>query len=305
MRLEDRVAVVTGAGQGIGKGIARVFAREGARLAIAARSTDKLEQVGREIEALGGQALTVPTDVGQADDVRRLIDATIERYGRLDILVNNAGIGMRVPIDEIDLTEYDQLMDTNLKGMYLGCHFAVPHMKEAGSGAIINISSVHGLDGCPLNTVYAASKAGQAGGTRALAAELAPHNIRVNAISPGAIFIERSADRWVQRVRPEHRDEFTARFGDRIKERSISYQPLKVCGEVEDIAWCALYLAGDEARFVTGQNIAVDGGLTTYLGVPRDRDEGERVREGMREMREWVEEHQVDDAPEWPPIMRG
>ncbi|MFC1527098.1 SDR family NAD(P)-dependent oxidoreductase, partial [Candidatus Latescibacterota bacterium] len=257
------------------------------------------------IEALGGQALPVVTDVGRAEDVRRLVETTVERFGGLDILVNNAGIGMRVPIDEVDLEEYDQLMDTNLKGMYLGCHFAVPHMKTAGRGAIINISSVHGLDGCPHNTVYAASKAGQAGGTRALAAELAPFDIRVNAISPGAIWIERSQERWLQRVRDEHRDEFLERFGDRLRERGRHYQPLRRNGEVEDIAYCAVYLASDEARFVTGQNIAVDGGLTTTLGVPRDRDETESVRERLREMRDWVDAHQVDDAPEWPPFLRG
>ncbi|MFH1572301.1 MAG: SDR family NAD(P)-dependent oxidoreductase, partial [Gemmatimonadota bacterium] len=261
--------------------------------------------VRAEIEAAGGEVLAVVTDVGQADDVRRLVTATLERFGRLDVLVNNAGIGMRVPIDEVDLDEYDRLMDTNLKGMYLGCHFAVPHMKAAGGGTIINISSVHGLDGCPLNTVYAASKAGQAGGTRALAAELAPYNIRVNAISPGAIWIERSAARWVERVKPEFRDEFTARFGAQIKERSRYYQPLKLCGEVEDIAWCAVYLASDRARFVTGQNIAVDGGLTTFLGIPRDREESEHVYQGLRAMRDWVEAHQVADAPEWPPFLRG
>ena len=305
MRLQNRIAIVTGGGQGIGRGIARVFAQEGARVAIAARSEDRLARVAEEIESLGGQVLAVAADVGRPEDVRRLVEDTVEHFGGLNILVNNAGIGMRVPIDELDLDEYDRLMDTNLKGMYLGCRYAVPHLKAAGGGAIINISSVHGLDGCPHNTVYAASKAAQAGGTRALAAELAPFDIRVNAISPGAIWIERSQERWLQRVREEYRDQFLERFGDRLRERGKHYQPLKPNGEVEDIGYCAVYLASDEARFVTGQNIAVDGGLTTTLGVPGDPDEAAMVRERLREARDWVDAHQADDAPEWPPFLRG
>jgi NAD(P)-dependent dehydrogenase (short-subunit alcohol dehydrogenase family) len=208
MRLENKIAVVTGGGQGIGRAIARMFAREGARVVIAARTAAKLEQVRQEIEEAGGQVLAVPTDVGREDDMERLFASTRERFSGLDVLVNNAGVGLRVPIDEVDMKDYDRLMNTNLRGMFLGCRLAVPLMKTAGRGAIINISSVHGVQGYPLNTVYAATKGGIIGCTRALAAELAPLRIRVNTISPGAIWLESYTESWLKQVREEDREEF-------------------------------------------------------------------------------------------------
>jgi hypothetical protein len=273
MRLKDKVAIVTGGGQGIGHGIALMFAREGAKVTIAQRTAEKLEQTTREIEEIGGEVLAIPTDVGKEEDVKRMIDATQERFGGLDVLVNNAGIGLRVPVDEVTMEDYERLMDTNLKGMYMGCQYGVPLMKEKG-GSIINISSVHGVNGCPLNTVYAATKGGIIGCTRALAAELAPDFIRVNVISPGAI-----------------------RINDPL-EGMRYFQPLEIVGMPDDIAYCAVYLAADESRFITGQNIVVDGGLTTYLSGFASENARKKVDATFEEIKDWVEVHKVDEEPE-------
>lgn len=291
MRLKDKIVIVTGGGQGIGRGIALMFAREGARLTIAQRTEEKLEQTTKEIEEIGGEVLAIPTDVGKEEEVKRMIDATQERFGGLDVLVNNAGIGLRVPVDEMEMSDYDRLMDTNLKGMYMGCHFGVPLMKARGKGSIINISSVHGVDGCPQNTVYAATKGGIIGCTRALAAELAPSFIRVNTISPGAIRIGDPMKRMMSRLKEEFHEEFRQRFGDRMDQGRRYYQPLEIVGMPEDIAYCAVYLAADESRFVTGQNIVVDGGLTTYLSAHASENAREKGQGSRKEMRDWIEAH--------------
>ena len=173
MRLKDSIAIITGGGQGIGRGIALLFAEQGAKVVIAARSVDKLAGVQSEIEEAGGEVLAVPTDVGARDQMEALFAATVERFGGLDILVNNAGIGQVVGLDGVTDEDYDRMMDCNLRGMHLGCQLAVPLMKAQGKGSIINMASVHGVEGSPSNTVYATTKGGIIGGTRALAAELA------------------------------------------------------------------------------------------------------------------------------------
>ena len=250
MRLQDRIAVITGGGQGIGRGIALLFAEHGARVAIAARSAEKLERVKSEIEGAGGEVLAVPTDVGVREQMEALFAAVKERFGGLDILVNNAGIGIGDPVEQVKDEDYDRLMDTNLRGMHLGCQLAVPLMKAAGRGSIVNVASVHGIEGSPGATVYAATKAGIIGGTRALAAELAPFGIRVNVISPGAIYLGGDRDLVPENLKPEARAEFVERFGDRSRIVHWSFQPLEMVGEPVDIAYLALYLASDEARFV-------------------------------------------------------
>ena len=288
MRLEDKTAIITGGGQGIGRGIALLFAEHGAKVAIAARSVDKLERVTSEVEEIGGEVLAVPTDVGARDQMEALFAATVERFGGLDILVNNAGVGLIAPVDEVKDEDYDRLMDANLRGMHLGCQLAVPLMKERGRGSIINMASVHGVEGCPDNTVYATTKGGIIGGTRALAAELAPHHIRVNVISPGAIYLGGDRDLVPAELKPEARAEFVERFGDESQIVHWSFQPLEMIGVPIDIAYLAVYLASDEARFVTGQEITVDGGLTTYMAKhPRD-DLRERRDQAFREMEEFI-----------------
>ena len=295
MRLQGKVAIVTGGGRGIGRGIALMFAREGARVAIASRTVPNVERVVAEIEAAGGEGLGVPTDVADENQMKHLVEATHERFGGLDILVNNAGIGFGRPIDEATVAEYTSVMDTNLKGMFLGCHFGVPLMKAAGKGSIISISSVHGVLGYPRNSMYAATKGGIIGSARSLAAELAPFRIRVNVISPGAIWLGGTPEHQLPRIAEEFHDEFMQRFGNAYREWSSYTQPLEKTGEADDIAYCATYLASDESLFVTGQNIVVDGGLTTNLmHYPRD-DLRQRLEEGQQEMEEWIKAHASEE----------
>ncbi|MFA6108241.1 MAG: SDR family NAD(P)-dependent oxidoreductase [Candidatus Latescibacterota bacterium] len=292
MRLKDKVAVVTGGGQGIGRGIALIFAQEGAKLVIAARSAEKLERVRTELVELGAEVLAVATDVGVRAQMEHLFAATEERFGRLDVLVNNAGVGLGVPVDQVKDEDWDRLINTNLRGMHLGCHLAVPMMKRVGQGSIVNISSVHGVEGSPGNTVYATTKAGIIGGTRALAAELAPHYIRVNVISPGAIYLggERGYEPPAG-LKPEVHEEFRQRFGDHNRIGHRYFQPLELVGEPVDIAYLAVYLASDESRFVTGQEITVDGGLTTYMAqFPRDDLRAKRDQ-AQAELREFLQSH--------------
>ena len=292
MRLRDKIAMVTGGGQGIGRATARLFAREGAKVVIASRTEAKLAQVKKEIEAEGGQVLAVPTDVAKSEEVKALVDATRDHFGGLDVLVNNAGIGLQKPVDEVETADYDRVMDTNLRGMYHGCHFAVPLLKARGGGSIINISSVHGVDGSPLNTVYAATKGGIIGCTRALAAELAPHHIRVNTVSPGAIWLEMYEESILKQVKAADQAEFLQRFGEDMKDSHKYFQPLETVGMPDDIAYCALYLAADESRFVTGQNIVVDGGLTTYLSPYAPPGARQQMEAAGEPMRVWMAEHQ-------------
>ena len=295
MRLKDRIAVITGGGQGIGRGIALLFGEHGAKIVIAARSPDKLERVRSEVEEAGGEVLAVPTDVGVREQMEALFAATVEHFGGLDILVNNAGVGSGVPVDRVTDEDYNRQMDANLRGMHLGCQLAVPLMRARGKGSIVNMASVHGIEGSPGNTVYATTKGGIIGGTRALAAELAPSHIRVNVISPGAIYLGGDRDLVPGKLKPEARAEFIERFGDESQIVHWSFQPLEMIGEPIDIAYLAVYLASDEARFVTGQEITVDGGLTTYLAKYPREDLREKRDQAFREMEAFIAANSVDE----------
>ena len=297
MRLKDKVAIVTGGGRGIGAGIAQMFAREGARVMLAARTESQLEDVVRRITKDGGTARTILTDVSKPEDVQRMVAQTVSAFGRLDVLVNNAGIGwFGKTVEEGTEELYDRLMDTNLKGMWMGCHYAVPEMKKVGGGAIINIASVHGVAGWDRQSVYAATKGGIIAGSRALAVELAPFYIRVNVISPGAIRVRDPVDWVVQRAGEEFRAEFLARFGDRASNWSKHFQPLPIVGMPEDIAYCAVYLASDESRFVTGANFLVDGGLTARMAQMSGADSQGRGkhRSLFEEILAWVAEKEKE-----------
>lgn len=185
--LEGQVAIVTGASRGIGRSIALALARNGAKVALAARSEPALQAVQAEIEAGGGQAAGFPTDVSREAEVADLVRGTVERFGRLDILVNNAGIGIFGPLAEMRTEEWDRIMAVNARGPFLLCREAIPHLKHQGQGFIINIASVVGVKGYANQAAYSASKHAVMGMSKALARELHGDGIRVHAICPGGV----------------------------------------------------------------------------------------------------------------------
>ena len=249
MRLKDKVAIVTGSGVGIGQAIAITFAREGARVVVA----DLIEQTGQEtvakIQAHGGESQFVRTDVSQAEDSQRLVEKTLTKYGKLDILVNNAGIYTRGDVVSTSLEMWERMLAVNLTGAFLCCRAAIPALRQNGGGAIINISSSVGWQyAAPGIAAYAATKFGVTGLTKAMACDHLSENIRVNAICPGPTDTPLLRD-----SRPP--DEFEA-----FKKA----QPIGRLGLPEEIAAAAVFLASDEASFVTGVALPVDGGQAAF-----------------------------------------
>lgn len=252
MRLEGRVAVVTGAASGIGRAIARRFAGEGARVVVA-DVREAPREGGPPTEALiaqgGGSALTIPTDVSKWTDVEALIDTVVSGFGRVDIMVNNAAIYNSRPLIEEDEAGWDRVMAVNLKGVFFGCKRAVRQMltqdlRGEARGRIINISSQHGMIAAPQDIAYGVSKAGVVYITRQIAADYAKEGILCNAIAPGKIL--------------------TGKPGAAVMPDALAYAesrtPLPRLGQPEDVASAAVFLASDEARYITGENLMVDGG---------------------------------------------
>jgi NAD(P)-dependent dehydrogenase (short-subunit alcohol dehydrogenase family) len=249
VRLKDKVAVVTGAGLGIGRAIAGTFAREGARVVVA----DLNEEAGREaverIGAQGGSTCFVRTDVARHEDIQRMVDMALETYGRLDILVNSAGIYTRGDVVDTSLETWERVLAVNLTGVFLCCKAAIPAMREAGGGAIVNISSSVGWGyAAPGIAAYAASKFGVTGLTKAMACDHLPDHIRVNCICPGP-----TDTPLLRASRPP--DQFQA---------FVEAQPIGRLGTPDEIAAAALFLASDEASFVTGVAMPVDGGQAAF-----------------------------------------
>ncbi len=236
--------IVTGASKGIGKGIARVFAAQGAKVLVVARHEDAGQATVEEIVAAGGAASFFQGDVGSWDDMQAMAAAAVERHGGLDILCNNAGIFPSAKLVDMTGEDWDLVLNTNLKGSFLAVKACLPHMRARGKGRVVLTSSITGpLTGYPGWSHYGASKAGQLGFIRTAAIELAPFNITINAVMPG-------------NVMTEGLDGLGEDYLDKMRE-SV---PLKKLGTVEDIAYAALFFASDEAGYITGQTIVVDGG---------------------------------------------
>jgi 3-oxoacyl-[acyl-carrier protein] reductase len=252
MQLENKVAIVTGAARGLGRAYAEAMAAEGAAV-VAGDVRDCAETVAA-VEATGGQALAVELDVAEMASCQAAADRAVERFGHLDILVNNAALygaltGGR--FNQIPEDDWDRTMDVNVKGIWNCCKAAVPAMREAGGGSIINISSLAAVFGLPYALHYTVSKGAVIGLTRGLARELGRDWIRVNTVSPSAVLTEGTA-------------EFMGDKLEQAKQVIADGQTLKRNLETDDLVGTILYLASDASRFVTGQNIMVDGG-TVYL----------------------------------------
>ncbi len=248
MKLSDQVAIVTGAGRGIGAAIARAFAREGAAVIVNySRSTQQAETLIDQIEAAGGRASAVQADVGDLTDHGRLVSAALEYYGSIEILVNNAGIETRQPFLDATPEVWDRTFDVNLKGAYFLAQRAARVMRDQGKGGkILNISSVHDERAHRNNSIYTMTKGGMKLMTRGLALELATHNIQVNSLSPGAI--ETDINREVLTDKE-------------FRTKVLGMIPAARIGSVEDLTAAAVLLCSQDANYITGATLYVDGGL--------------------------------------------
>jgi NAD(P)-dependent dehydrogenase (short-subunit alcohol dehydrogenase family) len=249
-RLDGKVAIITGSATGIGRATALVFSAAGARVALADVREPELQSTVAEVRRAGGEVVSVRADLARPEDCAAIVDAAVQTFGRIDVLVNNAGVGTMVvggTVETIGLEQWDLAQDVNVRGIYLVSRAALPHLRAAGGGAIVNISSVAAFRGTRARPshAYAASKGAVLSLTRSMATSYGADGIRVNAICPGTIRTRLTAD-IVERA------ERDAREGAGI--------PIGRVGEPEDIARCALFLVSDDASFISGAHIVVDGG---------------------------------------------
>jgi meso-butanediol dehydrogenase/(S,S)-butanediol dehydrogenase/diacetyl reductase len=252
-RLQDKVCIVTGGGSGIGRATCLLFAREGARLAVADKRRSAAQAVSEECAALGAKAIAIEMDVSRAADAERMVAETVHAFGRLDVLINNAGYGIPGNVLDTDPQAWDDLMAVNVRGVFLCTKYAVPAMKAGGGGAIVNTASTVASIGIPNRAAYCASKGAVAALTRAVAIDHVADGIRCNAVAPGTIdtpyfseILAKNADGAATRRRLEQR------------------QLMGRLGTPEEIASAILFLACDESRFATGSIVTMDGGWTAY-----------------------------------------
>ncbi len=245
MRLKDKVAIITGGAKGIGRETALLFAREGAKVVIGDFDVTAGQQTLADLKATAAQALFFEVDVTDRASVKRMVDGTVAEFGRVDILINNAGLTADAFLTKMTEEQWDRVIAVNLKGVFNCTQVVAPIMMEQGSGVILNASSVVGVYGNIGQTNYAATKAGVIGMTKSWAKELGKKGIRVNALAPGFIVTA-----------------MTAKVPEKVLELMKSRTPLGRLGEPQDVAAAYLFLASDEASYITGQVLGVDGGLT-------------------------------------------
>lgn len=254
MRFKGKVVIVTGAGRGIGKGIALEFAKEGAAVIVSTLEENEGRETEREIREMGGEAQFIQTDVSTEDSVRKMVEGVIDTHRRIDVLVNNAGITLFKPLLEATLEDWEQVINIDLRGVFLCSKYVAAHMVRQRKGSIINISSNHAVATLPDSEIYAAAKAGVNGMTRSMALSLGKWGIRVNAICPG--FTDT----------PHYRKWLAASGNAAAVEEEVRWLHAgnRICTP-EDIGKLALYLASDDAEMITGAEIIIDGGVSARL----------------------------------------
>ncbi len=251
--MTGKVAVVTGGGTGIGRAIAQAFGKEGAKVGVVGRRREKLDETVRVVRDAGGEAISLVCDVAKAQEAQKAIAGTEKEFGHVNVLVNNAGVLSVSTIESISEAEWDHVMATNLKGPFLMCRAALPAMRRAGGGSIVNIGSILGLVAMKDRAAYCASKGGVTMLTKAMAIDHAHERIRVNCICPSIVETELV------------RDLFSANeAGQRAREARLATLPLARFGKPMDITELAVFLASDESSWMTGTAIPLDGGLSAY-----------------------------------------
>jgi NAD(P)-dependent dehydrogenase (short-subunit alcohol dehydrogenase family) len=251
MRLEGKVTIITGGASGMGRVAAELFAREGSRLVLADVSEEAVESAAADIRAAGGRATAVVADVSNEEHAKRMVDHAVATFGRVDSLYNNAGIMPAADhsVTDTDVETWDKVMAVNVRGVFLGCKFAIPRMVDQGSGSIINIASFVAILGCSVpQDAYTASKGAVLSLTRSLAVQFGPHGVRSNAICPGPVETPLLMD-WLL-------------TDEAAKQLRLARNPTGRFGKPEEIAYMALYLASDESRWTNGASLVVDGGIT-------------------------------------------
>jgi NAD(P)-dependent dehydrogenase (short-subunit alcohol dehydrogenase family) len=251
MRLDGKVTIITGGASGMGRVAAGMFAKEGARLVLADVTEEAVQSAADEVRAAGGEATAVVADVSKEDDARRMVDHAVSTFGRVDALYNNAGVMPAADhsVVDTDVATWDKVMAVNVRGVFLGCKYAIPKMVDQGSGSIINIASFVALLGCSVpQDAYTASKGAVLSLTRSLAVQFGPNGVRSNAICPGPVETPLLMD-WL--VKDEE-----------AKRIRLARNPTGRFGKPEEIVYMAMYLASDESRWTNGAQLVVDGGIT-------------------------------------------
>lgn len=249
MKLQDKVAIITGAGTGMGRECARLFVHEGAKVALAARHEARLNSVARDLAS--DKAIAITADIAAQADIDRVVGTAITRFGRIDVLVNSAAVLIAGTAESQTEGSWDETFNTNVRGLWLLSRAAIPHMRAAGGGSIINIASVVGLIGASNRAAYGASKGAVLTLTKCMALDLAPDRIRVNAICPGIVETDLVADFINKAPDPEA-----------ARKQRLALHPVGRFGSVTDIANAAVFLASDDSTWITGAAIPIDGGYT-------------------------------------------